>query len=155
MARRARRHPAHRHGRCFENTALHGVARAGLGALRTDHRAKVIADDEAGCSVDLDTHYQHSVDQAQRWDYVIVLNNDGTTGIGMEDHHASPREVDTMIGKKQWAADVMATEAPAVVMQWWCWISASDEILITPNTPAAHRLAAEGIVGPWTRLRLR
>lgn len=131
-----------------------GIARAGLGALRAEHRAKVVGDDAAGCSVDLDTHYQRTVDQVRRWDYIIVLRDDGKTGIGMEVHHASPTEVDAMVGKKTWAAALMTAECPKVHVATWCWISPSDEVLVTPNTPAAHRLAEAGISGPFVVLRL-
>jgi hypothetical protein len=73
----------------------------------------------------------------------------------MEVHHAVPEEVERMIGKKQWAQQLLKHQAPNLQMRAWQWVvPRGGSPLFTPNHPKARLLAAAGIGFPSPRLAL-
>ncbi len=102
--------------------------------------------------MDLDASRQRAEDQVNRWDYAITfLGTD--EGIAVEPHPAFASEVNEMVRKKQWAAELLAREAPTLRIRAWIWLTGADEEPgFTPAGPALRVLAAAGITGPRRRL---
>jgi hypothetical protein len=73
----------------------------------------------------------------------------------MEPHPAIPAEVDRMIGKKQWAEQITTSKCPKLNIRAWVWVASGEDVLISPNSPAARRLADVRIHGPFSKLRLK
>lgn len=149
-AAKAQRSPvAKRNCRHFAGGALATCARGGLDALEQPHRARI--DVPAQCSVHLDQCRQPREPEADRWDYVITLEED--TGIGVEPHPAYADQLDEVIRKKRWAEALLKREAPTLKVAKWVWLTGADAAPgFTPTGAAQRRLAQEGIVGPRRRL---
>lgn len=146
VARRLCRH--------FADGELAPCARAGLAALRREHRARIIADNVVGCSIDLDACNKRADDTSNRWDYVLVVR-DTDSAVAVEPHPAFADQVDELIAKKAWAAERLASAAPMLTVIKWVWLTGSDEEAgFTPSTNAAHRLAEAKIEFPRVTLRL-
>lgn len=117
--------------------------------LKGEHRAKINV--KAECSVDIDTHGPPSKHREKRWDYVIVNHDDA--GHGVEVHPATAREVDAMIEKKRWAAQLLSAEAKGMTLAKWHWV-ASGKVDIRGHDSARKRLALAGIAFPREHIEI-
>jgi hypothetical protein len=134
--------------RHFVDGALEKCAKAGLGALRAEHRSRIRAETVASCSVDLEACRRPHEGNTSYWDYVITLR-DGDSAIAVEPHPAAADQVDEMIRKKSWALALLQREARTVRVVKWFWLTGSDaEPYFSRNHPAVRRLAEAGIEFP-------
>lgn len=112
----------------------------------------------AACSVDLDRCRRDHEPQADRWDYVIVVRDNGDSSddaVAVEPHPAAADQVEEMVQKKRWAEDLLAREAPRLRIRAWVWLTSSaEEPFFARHHPAARRLAEVGIRYPEVRLDL-
>ncbi len=107
------------------------------------------------CSLNLDLAMRDDEPHAERWDYVLLLRLYGEATVGVEVHPALATEIEKMIGKKDWAARLLATECPDLAVARWFWVIPPDKVaLIRPGSPAALRLAEAGIEFPRKTLTL-
>jgi len=140
--------------RHFAHGALAGCARAGLEALRAEHRTRIRAESVASCSVDLEACRKPHEPNANHWDYVITLRG-GDDAIAIERHPAAADQVDELIRKKSWAVVLLQREAPTLRVVKWIWLTGSNtEPYFSRGNPAVRRLADAGIEFPLVRLNL-
>jgi hypothetical protein len=140
--------------RHFAHGTLAGCARAGLGALRVEHRARIKAEAVASCSVDLEACRKPHEPNADCWDYVITLRG-GDDAIAIEPHPAAADQVEELIRKKSWAMALLQREAPTLRVAKWIWLTGSNaEPYFSRNHPAVRRLAEAGIEFPFVTLKL-
>lgn len=151
------RRPRARHlCQVFAGTVLVGCERAGLDALRAEHRALVKGPSAVGCSVDLDACRQPLEPGAFRWDYVLVCKSEPKLGVGMEVHPGLTSEVDEMIAKKTWADELLGRECPRLSVEMWFWVlPPGSPVSMTRTSPDARRLADAGIGFPAPHIDLR
>lgn len=121
-------------------------------ALRRTHAGMVDNGRRARRSCDLDDCFCRAEPDANRWDY-LVENVDAATGVAIEVHPAVPREVKTMIRKRDWARGAIADHASHLTSVRWVWL-ASGRVALPPTTAEFRRLRAAGIEGPTRRARL-
>ncbi len=104
----------------------------GKGALEPGDRPRMMLQIE--CSVALDEWGRPQWPQDPRWDYLLV--SESGRCLGVEVHHAIPKEVKKLVAKKDWAVERLA-EAEIAVHQWW-WIPSGKNGL-GPTTGTRHR----------------
>jgi hypothetical protein len=150
-----RRSPARTLCKPFEGTALVGCARPGLAVLERHHTAIVTSGTRTACGVHLDLCRKPHEPDAPRWDYLFTMR-DGESAIGVEVHPADANEVDAMIAKKTWAAELLSSECPALQVERWIWLAppSGAEIMLLPQHPNARRLAEAQIEFPKARYHL-
>lgn len=127
--------------------------KAGLRALTGSHRGKIKAKTRLSAwrgSVNLDGALAMLCPNDSRWDYAIGFGHQpGCDGVAyVEVHHASASEVDTVIGKKDWLSNWVATCAPALRglhPGGFHWVS-TDGVHIPHGSRHRRRLASAGIV---------
>lgn len=140
--------------RHFAHGTLAGCARAGLGALRAEHRTRIKAEAVASCSVDLEACRKPHEPNADYWDYIITLRN-SDAAIAIEPHPAAADQADELIRKKSWAMALLQREAPTLRVVKWIWLTGSSaEPYFSRNYPAVRRLADAGIEFPLVALNL-
>jgi hypothetical protein len=127
-------------------------ARAGLAALRQNHRERIQLEEHAGCSIDLDAARTPHEPNADRWDYVVTLR--GTDdGVAIEPHPAYADQVQEIMRKKKWAEQLLLREAPTLQIKEWIWLTGADEEPgFTSASPHMRVLRGEGIKGPRRRI---
>jgi hypothetical protein len=103
----------------------------GKGALEAGDRPRVAIDVDS--SVALDEWGRPRWPQDYRWDYLLM--SEAELCLGVEVHHAIPKEVKRLVGKKAWAVQRVA-EAKISVQQWW-WIPSGKNAL--GSTGIRHR----------------
>lgn len=85
----------------------------GKEAIKRQHRQQVRVGSGARAvgSVDIDTHFQRTEPNANRWDYVVGFKRGKEFVIWIEAHPASSqRDVDTVIKKFEWLKYKLAEE---------------------------------------------
>jgi hypothetical protein len=110
----------------------------GKGALEAVDRPRVEL--EVGCSVAMDEWGRTRWPQSARWDYLLVTEPGRC--LGVEVHHAIPKEVKRLVAKKAWAVARMA-EAEIPVHQWW-WIPSGKNAL--GSTGVRHRQLVKAVI---------
>jgi hypothetical protein len=129
--------------------AVRSAVQVGLGALRRRDRGLVDGSRAYRCSVNLDEARKVAEPNASRWDYVLGT---AARGIAMEVHPAKASEVDSVIAKKLWAEARLFANCELRVSRW-CWVRPPGSPLqFTSLSPAARRLAKNGIRFPSSRL---
>lgn len=132
----------------------------GLQALSADDAARIRCANTRRLtgSVNVDGALQAAEPNAHRWDYGIgVRRGNKEAAIWVEVHPASSTSITDVLNKLRWLRNWLHTQAPALdsLSQGdYYWVSNNAPIAITPNSPQAKRLAAEGLRGPRRMLHL-
>jgi hypothetical protein len=130
------------------HAAIGRAVKKGIRALSGKHSQLVASPKPYRCSVNLDAARRDAEPNAARWDYVLATAAHST---GMEVHPARASEIDVMINKRRWAAQLLGQSIP---IKRWRWIVPhGSPIQLTPGSPQARRLAAGGIEFPARALR--
>lgn len=95
----------------------------GKGALEGVDRPRMTLGVE--CSVALDEWGRPRWPRDPRWDYLLA--SESGLCLGVEVHHAIPKEIKKLVAKKSWAVERLA-EAEITVHQWW-WIPSGKNAL--------------------------
>lgn len=96
-------------------------------------------------SLDLDAATRGSFAQANRWDYLLGTSHGELPLIALEVHPANTGEARVIIEKKRAAEALLRSRLkPAVRVRRWFWV-ASGGTRISPNTPQAKLLEANGV----------
>jgi hypothetical protein len=136
--------------------AFSGAVRKGKAALATGHRQQVHAQSlRFQCSLDLDSHLAAREPNSARWDYILILANGRSRAVGVEVHHATASEVNTVLRKRNWATAELEQHAPTCMPARpdWYWVAAG-KVFLRPTDPQFRVLQRSGMKGPMRQLVL-
>ncbi len=129
-----------------ESSQLVGHVHPGLQALESSDRGRIVESLRQSFqdSLYLDEALAKSHAEAPRWDYLLGVRTSAWL-VGVEVHPASPKEVSTVIRKKQWSEEhVRAHLRPGRGVTQWLWV-ASGSTPINHMTRERRQLSSQGI----------
>ena len=136
------------------NNTLSQCVRKGLKALSKGKKDKVNQgkNTKVTCSVDIDSCLQLQCPDLSRWDYGLGV---GSRSIFLEIHPATTGEVEVVLKKLRWLKDWMRQNCPGFskAEKEYYWL-ATGKVAVLKNSPQHRKIAASGLNGPASYLKL-
>ena len=146
-----------------ETAMLENAWHAGLGALRSEDKIHIDAEDTRAIkgSVDIDTSYQETDPNGNRWDFAIGYKHTNRTKeviYWVELHTASDSEIKVVIKKAQWLPKWFRGNGKILAKfeREILWVS-SGSTRMSPSAPQKKQMAQAGLrqVGGHFRISMQ
>jgi hypothetical protein len=137
-----------------DNKILSPCVKNGLQALSKSQKTKVIQKkgSRITCSVDIDDCLKEQCPNQSRWDFGIGVRQ---KSIFLEIHPAFTGEVKTVLKKLDWLKTWMKNHCKGFsdAEKEYYWL-ATNKVGILKNSPQHRKIAASGLKGPVSHLKL-